>query len=574
MVVQDTAWLVNKREAVGEQGMVAAMHPLATAAGLEILKAGGNAVDAAVATGFATSVVEPFMSGVGGLCSMVIYRASDNTTAVVDGSALTPGGARDGMYELLDPSRRAGLYQWRATRDDANNTGYRSICVPGTPAALLLALERYGSLPRARVMEPGIRLAEEGYPLDWYVAMMIAFRPDYLQRFPGTARVFFKPDGRPFKPAIMGEGPEKLVQSDLARTLRLVAEQGPRVLYEGEIADKIVSAMHEKGGIITREDLSSYEARELGPGLEASYRGVRLVGASKASGCSTVYQTLNILENFDLAAEGAGTAGAYHLIAEASRRSFLDRFAYMADPDSAPVPWEGLLSKEYAREVARTIDPHRASTDAKAGDPWAYEPGGRAATWRPGGEGEGQTTHITVVDRERNMVALTSTLVADFGSKVVIPGTGILMNNGMAWFNPEPGTVNSVGPRKRALWAISPTLAFRDGRPLLACGSPGGRKVMTAITQTLVNSIDFDEGPQEAVSRPRVHCEGAMTMADSRIESEVIESLGAMGHQLDVREETFTTSLFGRPNCIRIYPERGELRGGVNQHKVAWAMGM
>jgi gamma-glutamyltranspeptidase/glutathione hydrolase len=348
------------------------------------------------------------------------------------------------------------------------------------------------------------------------------------------------------------------------------------VLYQGEIADLLLRAMRENGGLITRDDLASYRPREVGPGLESSYRGVRLVGMPYATGCSTVYQALNLLENFDLAAEGVGSAGAYHLIAEASRRAFLDRFTYMADPASAPVPWEGLLSKEYARQVAATIDPRRATPEAHRGDPWPYQPGGRQPLAAPGGPGPAQesTTHITVVDRDRNMVALTSTLVSDFGSKVVVPGTGILLNNGMSWFNPEPGTVNSLGPRKRALWAVSPTLAFREGKPWLACGSPGGRKVMTAILQTLVNSIDFDLGPQEAVSRPRVHCEGPATQVDSRIDAEVLETLRDMGHRLDVREETFTNSLFARPNGVRIYHEKGELRAGVNQHKMAWAMGL
>lgn len=571
---QDTAWLINKREAVAERAMVAAMHPLASAAGLEMLRAGGNAVDAAVAAGFAIGVVEPFMSGLGGVCAMVLHNAADGSTAVVDGSTTTPSAAREDMYELLDPSEQAGMYGWRATRDDAQNTGYRSACVPGTPAALLLALERFGTLPRARVLQPAIRLAEEGFELDRYLAGSIAFAAARLLPFPCTMQAYFHTDGTPYAPAASGEAADLFIQSDLGRTLRLLAEQGPHVLYQGVIAERIARFMAEQGGLITEADLAAYRPRVRDGGLQASYRGVRLVGVPELSGCVTAYQALNILECFDLATLGAGTEGAYHLIAEASRRAFLDRFAHLGDPNFAPIPWQGVLSNAYGRSLADQIDPQRASPDAVAGDPWAYQPGGGPMPVRAGSAGGGGcTTHVTVIDEQRNMAALTSTLGAEFGSGVLVPGTGILLNNGMTWFDPEPGHVNSIAPNKRIFFAPTPTLGFRNGRPLLAVGAPGGRKIISAIVQVLVNVLDFGMGMQDAVSYPRVHSEGRPTLASHRIDPSVLDRLARMGHVLEVHQEGFGETHFARPNGILIDAD-GTLHGGVNQYVSAWAMGI
>ncbi len=579
-MMQDTTWRIEKTEATAPNGMVASMHPAASAAGLEMLKAGGNAVDAAAAAAFASGVVEPFMSGLGGVACLVFYRASDGTATVVDGSGVAPSAAREDMYELAPGN--AGLYGWPATRDDAHNTGHRAVAVPGMPAALLLALERFGTLDRARVLDPAIRLAEEGFDLDWYVASMIAFAAPELNRFPATARVFFKPGGAPYKPAISTEGPDRFRQPDLARSLKLLAEQGPSAYYEGEIADAIAREMAECGGIITRRDLAAYRPM-VSPGLESGYLGLRLVGP-RLAGNPTLFEALNILECFDLKALKApsGTSNAfgsgfYHVVAEASRRAFLDRFAYLGDPAFVPVPWEGLLSREYARELASTINLDRATPEIQAGDPWAFQRSALSAqhsALRGGPAGQETTTHMTVIDRDRNMVALTSTLLSGFGSKVVVPGTGILLNNGMGWFDPRPGFPNSIAPGKRCLWAVAPTLVLEGGKPFMALGSPGGRRLITAVLQAVAGVANFGLGMQEAVGYPRVHCEGQATEADRRIGDQVLERLRAMGHLLRVREEGFLASHFARPNGILVDPDTGQLRGGVNQFKPAWAMGM
>lgn len=577
MSARETVWIIAKREAEAEQGMVTAMHPLAARAGLRMLQAGGNAVDAAVATAFAIGVVEPFMSGLGGVAVMVYYDAARQRTVVVDGSSTAPRAARADMFELAPPTERAGMYGWRATVGDAQNTGYRAPIVPGTPACLLYALERYGSgrLSREQVMAPAIELAEEGFAVDPYVAGTTAFMMRRLRAFPETMRTYFHPDGTPLAPASLSRPADRLVQPDLARSLRLLAEQGPDVFYRGEIGARIVDDLQANGGLLTREEFAAYQVREFTPGLQVGYREWMLVGVPETSGCATVYQALNILERFDLAALGRGTAATTHLIAEACRRAFLDRFAYLADPARQEVPLEALLSKAYAAELAARIDPERAAPEATAGDPWPFQAGGarsRAAE-RSAGGGETCTTHLTVVDRERNVVSLTSTLGELFGCGVVARGTGVLLNNGMTWFDPEPGRVNSIEPGKRILWAPSPTIVFQNGRPLVALGAPGGRRIISAIVQCLVNALDFGAGIQDAVSAPRIHCEGPITQAEARFEPDVLDGLAARGHRLEVIAETSTSFSFARPNGIRIDPRTGLLTGGVNQFAPAWAVG-
>jgi len=289
----------------------------------------------------------------------------------------------------------------------------------------------------------------------------------------------------------------------------------------------------------------------------------------------TAFEALNILAQFDLSDLSPGSLA--HVIAEALRRAFLDRFAYLADPEFESVPVEGLSSAEYARALAATIDTERADPSARPGDPWRFEPAvlaapsSRDASWASGGDG--CTTHLNVVDSERNMVACTSTLGELFGSAVVALGTGIVLNNGMTWFDPEPGRVNSIGPRKRTLWAPTPTLVLRDGKPLLAMGAPGGRRIISALVQSLVNVLDRGLGVQAAVTTPRIHCEGQLTEVDGRTDPAVVAELQRRGHQLKLHEEHSSSFRFARPGGIRIDPETNVLTAGVHQYTPAWAMG-
>src|SRR5438270_6611887 len=284
-------WLIDKREAVAEHGMVTAMHPLAAAAGLEILRTGGNAVDAAVATAFAIGVVEPAMSGLGGVAAMVIHSQSSGRDVVIDGSSVAPALAREDTFELAPEGSVGGMYSWRGTVGDAQNTGYRAPVVPGQPACLLYAHERYGSgrISRAQVMAPAISLAEDGFPVDPYQAQTIAFAQRRLRAFPETFRTFFFDDGLPPVPTTSTREADRLVQRDLARTLRALSADGPDVLYEGEIGDRLVADLQAHGGLITREDLASYRVREYVP-LRTEYRGYELLGLSATSGSMTAFE--------------------------------------------------------------------------------------------------------------------------------------------------------------------------------------------------------------------------------------------------------------------------------------------
>jgi gamma-glutamyltranspeptidase/glutathione hydrolase len=565
-------WIIDKRAAQAEHGMVTAMHPLAATVGLEILRGGGNAVDAAVATAFAIGVVEPAMSGVGGVAAMVIRSAVDGRTVVVDGSSVAPGAAREDTFALAPGGGVGGMYGWPATVGDAQNTGYRAPVVPGQPACLLHAHARFGSgrITRAQVMAPAIRLAEEGFPVDAYQAQTIAFAQRRLRSFPETMRTLFLADGTPPVPATSSREADWLVQPDLAHTLQLLAEHGASALYDGEIGERLVADLQANGGLLTHADLAAYAVREYAPGLHIDYRGYRLVGLSPTSGSMTAFQALKILNQFELTPNPAT-----HLIAEALRRAFLDRFAYLGDTDQLSVPVDGLLSDGYAAHLADRISPERAEPEATAGEPWQFGPALAGAGARQAGVpgGDGCTTHLNVIDADRNMVTLTSTLGELFGCGVVARGTGIVLNNGMTWFDPRPGRANSIAPRKRTLWAPTPTLVMRDGEPVMTIGAPGGRRIISALVQSLVNVLDFGLDVQAAVTTPRVHCEGPVTEVDGRAAPELVDSLTRKGHRVKLVEYGMSTSRFARPGGIRIDPHTGHLSAGVHQFTPAWAMG-
>ena len=570
--------IINKTEVVAENGLVTAMHPLAAEAGAEILQQGGNAADAAVAAAFAVGVVEPFMSGLGGAAYVVAHNATTGQTLTLDGAVELPQAATADMFALLDPDVQGlGVYGWRGTKDNAAETGYRSVAIPGAVATYATLLERFGTMPLAEVLIPAIRLASEGFPMDWYVFANSAISMARLQAFPHTIATFFKTDGSPYKPSMIDDvlGPERLIQPELAQTLRLIAEQGPDVFYRGEIGQLIAQHLNDHGGLITTTDLANYQVRERDP-LWIDYRGKRVAFISRNSGGMTVAQMLNILAGFDLAALGHNSAAALHLIAEAQHMAYADRFAYLGDPDFAEIPLEVLESKTYAEARRTEINVNGPPITEAIGDPWPFRPTGRPANFplTDGRDAADQhTTHLTVVDRDRNVVSLTASLGQLFGSGIVVPGTGVTLNNGMMWFDPEPGRVNSIGPGKRALHAGTPAIVFDGARPFLALGSPGGRKVLTAVQQIIHNVVDFGLGMQDAVSAPRIHCENGLVNMDIRLPAETIEAVRAIGHEVAVREEHFLSSYFARPNAILIDRDEGVLRSGLEPYKLSTAVG-
>jgi gamma-glutamyltranspeptidase/glutathione hydrolase len=441
----------------------------------------------------------------------------------------------------------------------------------------LHALEHYGSgrLGRADVMAPAIRLAEEGFAIEPYTAQTIAFATRRLRAFSETMRTFFLEDGVPLAPATSTREADRLVQPDLARTLRALAAAGPAALYAGDVGERMVADLRTHGGCITLDDLAAYRVRE-SPPLRTDYRGYRLLGLSSTSGSMTAFEALNVLSNFELASLGGDSAAGLHVVAEALRRAFTDRFTYLADTEYASVPVEGLLSPEYARGLADTITLERADPRVMAGDPWRFQPAGAHGARSSGLSavgGDGCTTHLNVVDGERNMVSCTSTLGELFGSGVVVADTGITLNNGMTWFDPEPGHVNSIAAGKRTLWAPTPTLVLQDGRPRMAVGAPGGRRIISAVVQGLVNMLDFRLGVQAAVSRPRIHCEGRLTEVDGRFDARVVETLREMGHDVKLQHEHESSFRFARPSGIRLDPTTNRLHAGVHQFTPAWAFG-
>ncbi|MBI3302891.1 MAG: gamma-glutamyltransferase, partial [Deltaproteobacteria bacterium] len=558
---------IGKEEAIGEQGMVAANHPLASEVGIDVLKRGGNAVDAAVAMAFTLAVVEPYMNGIGGRGSMVIHLHKAGKTVVIDYNIRAPLAAHPRMYRLRADGGIRGYYA--GVEDDENLLGHKAVGVPGTVAGLCLALERFGTLSLQEVMAPAIRYAEEGFPYDWHLRLMVAKEWGALSRFPETAKTFitghFDFNPVPFAPA------DLLVQKDLATTLRKIAREGPGAFYKGEIAKRIAADMARNGGLITEEDLARYQPILFDPPLSNTYRGYRIVGSPGPTGSRTQMEMLNILEHFDLRASGPSTPDTLHLLIEAFGRAYQDTFAYIGDPVVVPVPWEGLLSKRYARWIADRIDPQRASFARTAGNPWEFQGDGTAPVGVvPPGAVEKpalaqHTTHLQVVDKERNLVSQLQTLGSLFGSRVVVPGTGILLNNNMMSFNPRPDSPNCPGSGKITWWPVTSTLVFdRDGQPLLTVGAPGGLRIVTAVTQVLLNVLDHDMGMQEAITAPRLHCEGEEAWLDDRVSAECRDRLKAMGHRINTTSEFIGTWNYALPLGILINEKADTLHGGTD----------
>ncbi|MDF0604964.1 gamma-glutamyltransferase [Neisseriaceae bacterium TC5R-5] len=470
----------------GRQGMVASEQELASRVGVEILKQGGNAVDAAVAVGFALAVVLPNAGNLGGGGFMLLHDAKSGDNIALDFRELAPAKASRDMY--LDAQGKVV--------DGRSLHTHLAVGVPGTVAGLEHALQRWGSLPLSKVVAPAIKLAEEGFVISPTLGKALSVEQDHLGQWDSSRAVFFK-NGQ-----VLAAG-NKLVQPDLAKSLRLIAAQGAKVFYQGEIGDKIVAEMAQHGGLITQSDLQNYRVIERQP-VTGSYRGYQVVSMPPpSSGGIHIIEMLNLLERYPLAQYGPNSAQTIHYLAAAMQLAYADRAEYLGDPAFVKVPQSGLISKAYADELAKKIDPVKvvASAQVKPGQPLPYE--------------SDQTTHYSIVDKQGNAVAVTYTLNLNFGSGIVAKGTGILLNNEMDDFSVKPGVPNAFGlvggdanaveAGKRPLSSMSPTLVLKDNQPWLVTGSPGGARIITATLQTIVNAIDFDMNPAEAAASPRVH---------------------------------------------------------------------
>lgn len=514
---------------VARHGMVASEQALAARIGLDILESGGNAVDAAVAVGFALAVALPNAGNLGGGGFMMVHDARTGRDVALDFREMAPSGAHRSMY--LDANGKVISGKSLFT--------HYAVGVPGTVAGLTHALQHWGTLPLARVVEPAARLAEHGFAVSETLAQALAHGKKTLAPWPASQAIFFK-NGAPMQAG------DLLVQKDLAASLRLIGREGAQAFYEGAIARKIAAEMAPHAGAITLADLKDYKVMEREP-VRGSYRGYDIVTMPPpSSGGAHLVQMLNIIERWPIRQWGVNSAATIHHMTEAMKLAYADRAEYLGDPDFVKVPLHGLISKRYADRLAASIDAHRArpASEIRPGQPQAYE--------------SDQTTHFSVVDAAGNAVAVTYTLNTNFGSGIVAQGTGILLNNEMDDFAAKPGVANAYGlvggdanavqAGKRPLSSMTPTLALKDGRIAIVTGSPGGPRIITTVLETLVDMIDFQMNPAEAAATLRFHHQ--WTPDELRVEKglsrDTLDLLQVKGHRIVVKP------VMGRTQTIQV----------------------
>ena len=550
-------------------GMSSTSHPLATAAGTEMLMWGGNAVDAAIAAAFALAVCEPAMSHLGGQGNMLVRMAGEAETVAIDFYACAPGSATPDMFRWIDSPTQGG-YRFR-TEDDANTTGARSVCIPGSVCGWVTAHRRWGLLPLAKVVMPAQRYARDGVPLNARMAAFVREHAGRLANFDATARLFLRPDGRPRE-----EG-DVIVQPELADTLERIGRDGFEPLYHGDLADAIVSAVRGGGGVLERTDLERYPGELLWVRRpdSVSFRSHTVEGATPASSALL----LHLLLLLDGAAfePGDGLApGNVHLLIECMKLAFADRGAYVGDHSQVDVPLEGLLNPAYAADRRRLVRTDMASFPGP-GDPWAYQEAPRDPSRVQTGRvaehtQEGCTTHHVHADRWGNLVSISQSLGDGFGSAMTVPGTGILLNNAMKLFDPRPGAgAAGIAPYRRPL-APFPTLVSRDGRAVLALGSPSGTRIPNAIAQVLLHVLVHGKGMQDAVEMPRVHWSGAELEVEGDVPDATLAALRRVGHAPQTRHAR--SPWFGAVQAIARIPDSGLLHGAADPRRFGAVAGV
>jgi len=541
--------------------MVVTPQADATRAGLAMLQAGGNAVDAAVAAAFALSVTDAHHSGLGG-GGFLLLRLADGRVVALDARETAPAAATRDMY--VGPG----------VAKDASHVGALSVATPGLLRGLSQALEQYGTLPLRQVMAPAIRLAEQGFEIGPRHAQALRFWQAHglAERFPATARIQLPGGEEPIRNGW------RLVQKDLARSLRRIAAEGPEVFYRGELGRALVREVQRRGGLLTRRDLARYRARLREP-IRGHYRGLEVLSfPPPSSGGVALVEMLNLLEPFDLARRGAGSSASLHIIAEAMKLAFADRAAFLGDADFVQVPVERLISRAYADRLRARLNP-----------PWWRR---SPLTWGRGemairveGPGEpavgGGTTHLSVTDAEGNAVAITQTINLILGSGITVPGTGIVLNDEMDDFSVAPDVPNAFGlvdtrgqnaiaPGKRPLSSMSPTILLRDGRPFLVTGSPGGPRIITTTLLTILDLVDYGMNVQEAVSAPRFHHQWLpdRLYVEPEIPRDVVEALRRHGHRVEVSRRHWSSA-----QCVWVDPSTGLQYGGSDPRSDGLALG-
>ena len=536
---------------VARNGMVAGPERLAAEVGTRIMREGGNAVDAAVATGFALAVTYPRAGNLAGGGFMLIHLADQNRQTLIDYRETAPAAAGRDLFL----NNQGEVDQMR------EYFSHQSAGIPGTVAGMLYALEKYGSMSREQVLAPAIALAEQGMAVTFALNYEINARAEQLRKNPEALRLFFKPDGT------LHPIGDTWRQPDLAWTLRQIQKKGKAGFYGGEVAQRILAEMKAGDGLITADDLAGYRTVERAV-VRGRFREFEIVSTPPpSSGGVHIVQMLNILEGFELAKMGHNSAAYLHHLTESMKLAYADRSLYLGDPDFVDVPVAQLIDKTYAAQQRQLIDPARATPSATIA----------AGKLLPGGSTD--TTHYTVADKHGNVVSNTYTLNFSFGSHIAVPGTGMLLNNEMADFAASPGKANAYGlvqgeankiePGKRPLSSMSPTMVFRDGKPWLATGSPGGSVIITTVLQTIINAMEFDMNVATAAASARVHHQWMpdTLRLENGISPDTITLLQAMGHPVKTDNRTL-----GRTQSIML--EKGWLLGATDTRRPGgWVAG-
>lgn len=505
VAAQDTAPKRNTptQPAVGTRGMVSSAHPLATQAGLEILEAGGNAFDAAVAVSAALNVVEPMMSGMGGFGVILLYDADKGVVRCLDASGRFPLATNADVFRAPTPNF------------EANRKGAKSVSTPGNANAWETLAKEYGKLPWQRLLTPAIELADKGFVISVHTAKHIQSE---FPAFPEHAKTFYGKEGKPLQAG------DRLVQKDLARSLRLLAEQGAKAIHGGELGEAIDKIMRQTGGFLRLDDLKANRAEWWEP-IHIEYRGYKVVASPLPNNAWNGLLRLGIMSRFDLKKLGHNSAAYLHTYAEATKLAYQARLDFAGDREAAPPPLERLLSEKYWGLLAAHIDPKKAQPVR------SVKPKGLAD------EEEQYTTHFVVADARGNVVTSTQTLGMLFGSKIMAPGTGIWLNNSMqhCTFEPKGNPLDAL-PGRRKLAGFCPMMVLRDGKPWIAVGSPGGHTIVQTVPQIVMNMIDFGMDVQQAIAAPRLSfVEPAFTAVDAGVDEAVQQRLRALGHNLKVQ---------------------------------------
>lgn len=541
--------------AIADDGMVVSAHPLASEAGYEVLEQGGNAIDAAIAMQYVLTVTEPMMSGIGGGGFMMVYDGATGETSIINSRERAPEGADPEMF--LDEDGEPMEFEETVRHGNA-------IGVPGTLQGLETAHAEWGTLSMEELINPAISIAENGFPIDDFLADMIEESEEKLSRS-AASEVFFK-DGEP-----MVEG-EMLVQEDLANTLTLIRDNGTEYFYNSEITEATADVVQEFGGSMTAEDIANYDVTIEEP-VWGEFNGYDIATMPPpSSGGIFLLQMLGMLDHFDLSQYEVQSLEKYHLLAEAMHLAYADREEYAGDPEFVDIPVEGLINPDYIKERSELIALDSVNEEPEAGEPWEFQEGSDESVTVEQSEDkvDGQTTHYSVADSYGNVVSFTTTIEQVFGSGIMVPEYGFMLNNEMTDFDAEPGGANEVQPNKRPLSSMTPTIVFDKGVPVMTAGSPGGQTIIASVLQTVINTYEYEMDVHSAVLEPRIFTSDLETYThEEGVPKEIIDQLNELGHNFEDEAEPI-----GNVSSIQYNPETGEFTGATDKNRNGAAFGI